>query len=250
MQRLNPFGGTDPEVFETVLDTGVRVSLTKEVKHVFNDNDRVVVRAPGHFHHGAAGKITDSRSDTRLRVKLDSGHEVTASHEDLIPEALAPAAESVKILKRALDSGVVSDRDRARIETCLEKARTGDFAMSPFGELHSNDPFTQLRIYAEKYAPSALRKGDGVVVGSRALHVPSGARGTGNKAAWSNPMLVEDDDVLAKRSGDSFKIGDFVKDRITGKKGKITRIEATHADIDYGNGVTGICLRGYFEAAA
>jgi hypothetical protein len=178
-----------------------------------------------------------------------------------------------------------------QIEICLEKARTGDFAMSPFGELHSNDRFTQLRIYAEKYAPSALRKSDGVVVGSRALHVPSGkigrptrfytplgstfsspkevwfvpegasdglgyavlladlvpaddgaemsldgrmrvstearpdpetnargeretqsardwARRTGNKAAWSNPMLVQDDDVLAKRSGDNFKIGD------------------------------------------
>ena len=291
MQRLNPFGGPDAEVLETVLDTGVRVFLTKQVKHAFKDNDRVVVHAPGHFHHGTAGKIIDSRSDTRLRVKLDSGHEVTASHEDLIPEALAPAAESVKILKRALDSGAVSVHDRVQIEICLEKARTGDFAMSPFGELHSNDRFTQLRIYAEKYAPSALRKSDGVVVGSRALHVPSGkigrptrfytplgstfsspkevwfvpegasdglgyavlladlvpaddgaemsldgrmrvstearpdpetnargeretqsardwARRTGNKAAWSNPMLVQDDDVLAKRSGDNFKIGD------------------------------------------
>lgn len=333
MQRLNPFGGTDPEVFETVLDTGVKVFLTKEVKHVFNDGDRVVVHAPGHFHHGKSGKVVDSRSDTRIRVHTDDGHELTAAHHDLIPESLAPVAESVKVLKCALDSGAVSVHDRVQIEICLEKASTGDFAMSPFGELHSNDPFAQLRIYASKYAPAALRKGNGVTVGRLARHVPSGkigrptrfytppgstfsspkevwfvpegasdglgyavlladlvpaddgaemsldgrirvstearpdpetnargeretqsardwARRTGNKAAWRNPMLVEDDNVLAKRSGDSFKIGDLVKELVTGRKGKITRLDVTHADIDYGNGVTGICLLGHFVPAA
>ena len=42
--RLNPYGRTDEEGVETVLDTGVKVFLTKRVQHVFSENDGVVVQ--------------------------------------------------------------------------------------------------------------------------------------------------------------------------------------------------------------
>ncbi len=215
LTKLDPFGGPDEEGIETMLDTGVRVFLTKKVRHVFSENDRVVVHAPQHYHDGSPGKITDARDDRRLRVKLDSGSEVHASAEDLIPEELAPAAESVKILKRALDSGAVSIHDRVQIETCLEKVRIGNYAMSPFGETLCDSPVRNLEIYAEKYQAS------------------------------------DTSNVLSKRAGgsDQFSIGQLVKEKMTGKKGKITRLDVTHAEIDFGNGTTGTYLLGYFEAA-
>jgi len=148
----SPFGADEP--------------LEKRVGHQFAENDRVVVHSPGHYHHGAHGKITDARSDVRLQVKTDDGHELTASHTDLIPEALAPEPTSAKIAKH-------------------------------------------------------------------------------------NAVQIEDE-PLAKRArgGDDFKVGDTIVDKASGRKGTLTRLDVTHAEIDFGGGVTGICLRGYFEAAA
>src|ERR1700692_1214085 len=124
MKNRNPYGSPEEGV-ETVLDTGV--FLTKKVHHVFEGGARVVVHAPGHATDGHAGKIVDDRNDNRLRVKLDSGHEIHASTEDLIPEAMAPAAENFKILKRALDAGAVPVHDRVAIETAFEKISTRSY---------------------------------------------------------------------------------------------------------------------------
>jgi len=205
----------DDEPKVLTLDTGVKIFLTKKVRHVFLDGHRVVVHAPGHYHHGIAGKVTDDRSDTRLRVKLDSGHEIHASAEDLIPEELAPAGESVKTLQRAIDSGKVSAHDEALIKIALNKIATSSYPVDPFGETRHDSPFHTLRIFAEKYA----------------------------SADTSN---------LAKRAKSQFerslKVGDSVRDSM-GRVGKITDITEHSVTLDFGNGTTGMSLFGHLEAA-
>jgi preprotein translocase subunit YajC len=216
LRQLNPFGGLDQEGVETVLDTGARVFLSKKVHHSFADGDEVVVNQEGHHTHGQPGKIVDARSDSRLGVKLDTGHLIYCHESDLVPAYFAPVASTVKILGRALDSGAVSVHDRVRIEACLEKVRTGNYATSPFGERLCDSPVRSLEIYAEKYQASD----------------------TSNQ--------------LSKRAKTKFesglKIGDSVRDHI-GRVAKITAIGEHSVTLDFGNGTTGMSLFGYLEAA-
>jgi hypothetical protein len=215
LNKLDPFGGLGEEGIETVLDTGVRVFLSKKVHHSFAEGDEVVVNQEGHHTHGQPGKIVDARSDSRLGVKLDTGHLIYCHESDLVPAYFAPVASSVKILGSALDSGAVSVHDRVRIEACLEKVRTGNYATSPFGETYSGNPVAELELYASKY------------------------------------VSADTSDVLNKRakSASTFKDGDIVKDAM-GRKAKVTRADVTHCELDYGNGVTGLALLGQLEPTA
>jgi hypothetical protein len=76
-------------------------SLSKNVRHNFKAGDRVTVDSPGHHAHGHAGKIVDDRSDSRLEVKLDSGHTIHCAGSDLVPEDFPDPVETIaNALKR------------------------------------------------------------------------------------------------------------------------------------------------------
>jgi hypothetical protein len=217
LKKYDPFA-VDDEGGESVLtlDSGAKIILSKKIRHAYADGQRVLVHSPGHVFHGKPGVLVDCRNDNRMRVKMDTGHEIEAGPDDLCPEDLGPVASSSKILKAAIDSGVVSAHDQAQIQICLEKVRTGVYATSPFAETLCDSPVRNLEIYAEKYQAS------------------------------------DTSNVLSKRAKTDFerslKVGDQVRDHLA-RVAKITEIKERSVTLDFGNGVTGISLFGYLQAA-
>jgi hypothetical protein len=142
----------------------------------------------------------------------EEGVETVLDTEDLIPEAMAPAAENFKILKRALDAGAVPVHDRVAIETAFEKISTRSYSVNPFGETPQDSPFNTLRIFAEKYHPS------------------------------------DTSNMLAKHANSKFRIGQAVK--VQGREGMVTDIMPSGLlEIRYSPSVSGLSIPAYVEAA-
>jgi hypothetical protein len=287
----DPFGG--------VFDDD---ALSKIIHHHFENGHRVRVNSPGHHAHGSVGVITDDRSDSRLEVKLDSGHVIHCGEPDLTPEDFPEAGDSTvtRIAKsrvRIGDRVRLKDGRRGRVSRFanagnpastfddphtvhvdLENPRGAGVDVS-LDDIELDDDDTMALPGAIRNSPESRPDPETDAQGQRDTEgARRHAENTGNsdrptypstpsladesrrhiaqerenrqsKIAARNPMAVEDD-VLAKRTkGADFKVGDQVQDR-WGHVGKITKITAAHAEIDYSSGVHGRCLIGYFEHAA
>ena len=246
-EMLDPFPGID------------RNELSK-YRHLFKEGDRITVcDGP---HSGRSGKLLVINAHKGHVVRLDSGHEVEYSDRELEPEGFSrhatsaksldrvqkaldplpfdddpvvksqkafshaaresfrPLIKTVAVLNRALEAGTVSDRDRVLIKMAFENIETCRVNVDPldfFGETEEHNART-LRIMAEKYA------------------------GTSAGETLTKVALRPDKDH-------EFSVGQMVKNKASGKKGKITRLDYGFADVAHEDGTKGVTTCDLLEAA-
>lgn len=111
-------------------------TLEKRVHHFFSDGDRVRVNSPSHHTHNHTGVVKDAANDSRLEVKLDSGHTIHCIEADLVPENFAVSlptdSASAKIAKAGWnpmavdpDDGVLAKRARSKFSVGQEVIERG-----------------------------------------------------------------------------------------------------------------------------
>jgi hypothetical protein len=200
----------------------------EKFSHHLKLGQRVRVKETGH-----RGKISNLDDFNRVHVELDNGHFIHGRPNEFEPEdwpqpqsssaddAPFPAKLTrahIAVLTAAAEAGKLSPRDEGYFRVALDHFQKGfgTGATDPFGQLETSAERT-LRELAERYAGSV--------------------------------DLAD----LAKRARGSihvFKVGDRVKDQITGRTAKITRASITHCELDFGDGVTGLSLLEYLEPVA
>lgn len=235
-----------------------RDSLTKH-KHLFEEGQRVTVIEGA--HSGRSGKLIAINAHGGHVVRLDSGHDVEYSDRELEPEGFSrqatrtldrvqkahdpwplgdelgevraktfspgarelfrPCLKSIAVLNRALEAGTVSTYDRVLMKTAIENIEAARVIVDPldlFGETEEHNARI-LRIMAEKYAGTSAGE-------------------TLTKAAHRDPSTDPE-----------FRVGQSVRDRRTGKKGKIFKLDYGFAGVQYEGGELH-CPCGDLEAVA
>ncbi len=196
-------------------------------RHHFEDNARVTVIDGA--HKGRSGKLEGINNHGGHLVRLDSGDLVEYHHSELEPEGFSyhSSGETLDRVQKALATGRVSPLDRELIEQEIAKYERGEGTIDPFAGIDSvrevwRDPRLEiLGVMAEKYA-------------------------------------IATEEPLEKRKKDSgclckaYRAEQSVRDRQSGKVGKVTRVDPRGAiDVDFGGGnsATYIQCENSLEAA-
>jgi ribosomal protein L21E len=200
----------------------------EKLRHIFEDDKKQRVRVKA---TGDVGVLEVINSHKGHVIRLDSGHLVECRDDEIEPEdyhqdsAPAPVSRVLKsydplpvdsmetakpdhaaleslppyLAKSAelMESENVSDHDRVLIKRAMDNIAECRVVTDPFGEIEDHNTYI-LRIMAEKYEG-------------------------GN-------------DVLAKRARSGLRVGQRVRDRFTGRVGKIVSIEGHLVKVEYGDG--------------
>jgi len=197
-------------------------------QHSLKIGQRVVVRhwQSGETHHGEITNIEHGGNLVHVLIDGDGSEDdrrIQCSDDECVPEAFPPGEGRVPNL-----SAMNPDHEAAQLKAARDRVeRYGVSKAGDFLGLTESDDFKLVKAAddaADEHARTVLYL----------------------------LKVLKGDDVLQKRASEvnGLKEGMCVRDRL-GRKGKITKLHTTHAELEFGTGHTGISLLdGLQECAA